>query len=197
MSHILKPLKNQKGILTLDLIFGLSLVLGGMIIVLALALTFTAVEVAQYIAFSSSRAYYAAHINEEKQRTRAQEKFDELISKPAIKSIFRRGWFGLEFLGATDYKSEYPISGAHSPLQGTVVKVQAKLLSFNVPFFGRTTEDDKGLSTSVNSFLGREPSTEECMSVNRERWKKIKAFTQPGKFLFTDTGDFVIADNGC
>ncbi len=192
-------LRNKQGILTLDLVFALSLTLGGMIIVFALALTLTSVEVAQYVAFSVSRAYYPAHISIEKQENLAQAKYESLIAKPAFKALFRPNWFELKFLGARDYQSENEdiISGSHNPMSGAEIQIQAKLLAFNIPFFGRTSKNEAGLKTKVNSYLGREPSTQECLQMTAKRWKKIKENINLGEFNIGDKGYYIITDDGC
>lgn len=200
-------IKNEKGILTLDLIFGLSLALGGMIIVFALCMTLSAIEIAQYVAFSTSRDYLAGHVNESAQRSLAGKKYSELVNSPAFKNFFRKGWFELtpvnQFRNGAigDYKSEYDdvITGSYSPFFGTEVRLQAKLLSFNVPFFGPTTSSDQGLSTRVNSYLGREPTAEECINMTAQRWNSIKqeAANSNSGFVPTGAAYYLIVDDGC
>lgn len=198
MKTFLSVIKNQKGILILDSIFSMSLVLGAAAVVFALTLTLSVIEVAQYVAFSTSRAYYPAHITPERQRQLAEEKFNQLENLPAFRSLFKGGWFEIKLVDIRDFKDQYAgnISGNHSPLSGAEIEIQAKVLSFNVPFFGRTSSDD-GLKTKVNSYLGREPSRAECMAVNQERWRKIKENVNLAGFSIGDAGYAVIADNGC
>ncbi len=193
-----KHIRNQNGILTLDLIFALSLTLGGMIIVFALSMTLTSIELAQYIAFSVSRDYLPAHVNPEKQTALAQLKYDELMAKPALKAFFQPGWFELKFLGARDYQPDYDdvISGSHNQMSGAEIQLRAKLLAFNVPFFGRTADGD-GLQTKVNSYLGREPTAAECIEMTSQRWKKIKESLNIGGYNIGDNGYFPITDDGC
>lgn len=195
----MKHLKNNKGILTLDMIFALSLTLGGMLVVFALALTLSTLEVAQYVAFSVSRAYQPAHVTMEKQTERAQAKYDELLAKPSMKNLFKPNWFELKFLGARDYQEDYEdvINGSHNPMTGVEILIRAKLLSFNVPFFGRTSSSETGLQTKVNSYLGREPTTEECLAMTAQRWRKIRADVNPGGYRISDAGYAIITDDGC
>lgn len=200
MKKLFTPFKNERGILTLDLVFALSLTLGGMIIVLALTLTFSSIEVAQYIAFSVSRAYYPAHISQQKQEDLANRKYAQLTSKNSpLRAMLRPGWFDVQLVGVGDFKSEYEdnITGSYSPFDGAEVRIIAKLLSFNIPFFGRTSSSDSGLQTKVNSYLGREPSTAECKAMVEQRWQKIKANVGLGGFNIGDTGYYTIMDDGC
>ena len=196
----IKILRNQRGVLTMDVVFAFALVAGTMLITLALALTLTAIEVAQYIAFSTSRAYYSANATPQAQEAQAQAKYDELIAKKPFQALFQSRWFELKFSGAGDFRGSFDsaIAGkTYNPLWGTEVQISVKILGFNVPFFGKTSTSDQGLKTAVNSFLGREPSTEECLRFNAERWKKLKDLVGTGANPLPDTGYFIIADNGC
>lgn len=195
---MISSLRNQKGFLALDFVFGLSLAGGALLIALAMCLTLTVIEVAQYVAFSTSRAFYAAHASPEAQANQAFGKFTELTSKPVMKSLFRGNWFSLSFMGADDYTPTYNDVTAiksHNPLQGTEVQVDAKILGFNIPFFGRTTSTGEGLQTAVNSYLGREPSNRECREFNKKRWEKLKAAADAS--AISSQIYYVIADNGC
>lgn len=191
---------NQRGMVTLDFIYGLILVSGGFLVAIVIAFTLATIEVGQYIAFSTSRAYLATRFSVTDQEAAAEAKFDLLMSEKSLASFRKGDWFEFTFTGARDFRGEYSDSvdsgRGTSMLQGTEVLINAKVLGFKIPFFGSTTESGEGLSTAVNSLLGREVSDEECLNFNQMRWRKIRALAPQGQAL-PDSGYAVIADNGC
>ena len=199
-NHAKKILKSEKGYMALDFVFAISLIGGAMVIALSLCLTLTVIEVTQYIAFSTSRAYYAADESEAAQEAHAMKKYDDLMTHSVLKKMLNSSWFKIDAPVVGDHTADYDdvLAGkTHNPLKGAEIKIEAKLLGFRVPFFGKTTSSGDGLKTAVNSFLGREPSTEECSRMTRERWNKIKKMAGTGAGGLPDNGYFTIEDNGC
>ena len=74
---IKKTLSNEKGILTLDFIFGSMVVFGLSSVIFSFGMTFSVVEVVQYMSFASARNYSLAHYDENRQRERGEQKYQE------------------------------------------------------------------------------------------------------------------------
>jgi hypothetical protein len=190
---------NQRGIVTLDFIYGLVLTCAGFVIAITIAFTMAVIEVGQYVAFSTSRAFLPTRFAVEDQVGAAAAKFEQLLSEPSMRVFKNSDWFEMTFPGARNFKPEMEdaIAGRGSNmLWGTDVRINAKVLGFRVPFFGSTTESGEGLQTAVNSLLGREVSDEECLNFNAQRWEKIKALAPQSQAL-PNSGYSVLADNGC
>src|SRR5688500_13725644 len=135
---------NNRGALTLDFIFAITLVTGLAGILMALSLTLSVVEIVQYAAFASSRAYFASHKNMDKQAEQAKAKFDQLKANKALALVFKGDWFEITYVPGHDFRSEYANPIEISTFVGTRVVFSAKMLKFNVPFFGATGEDENG-----------------------------------------------------
>lgn len=190
---------NQRGLVTLDFMYGLVLTAGGFVVAITIAFTMAVIEVGQYVAFSTSRAFLPARYSYEDQVNAAQAKFDQLINERPMRVFKNSDWFEMTFPGARNFLPEMQGSindRGYNMLWGTDIEINAKVLGFRIPFFGATTESGEGLSTAVNSLLGREVNDEECLSFNAQRWEKIKAFYPASQSLSND-GYAVIADNGC
>ena len=87
---ILKTLKNEKGILTLDFIFASMLVFGLSAIIFSFGMTLSVVEVVQYMSFTAARNYSLAHLDEDRQRQRGEFYYQRLASNPEFAAMVNR-----------------------------------------------------------------------------------------------------------
>jgi len=172
---------NSRGILTLDFIFALMLGMGFTIVFFAITLTLSHVEVAQYLSFSVARTAYAAHETRSLQISLGNEKYNQLRNRPIFKAIFNKGWFTIPQQPAfgnplTGFNAEYqtdPNEDSENFI-GARLTVRARILEFNSPFLGSTTTKPETGTANVQTFLGREVSTQECReNFNRQRWTHI------------------------
>jgi hypothetical protein len=184
--------------MTFDFIFALTLTLGFTALFAAFALTLSAVETLQYVAFASSRVYYGSHISQKEQRQLAELKFTQLRKTPGIGVMINPAWFDLK-LKVGDFSSEYNRTTPRDIFEGAYIDFSAKLLAFSIPFFGSTTNDEDGFSARVTSFLGREPTSEECQNFNQQRVEALLKKIGNGELnTYADPKAYVpIADNGC
>lgn len=202
-------IKNNNGIITLDFLFAFVLVMGFSGILFSLTMTLTVAEITQYITFASARQYSISHINEAEQRNVAYEKYQKLVSNPVFASFYNNDWFEINQQNVTigDHADIYPEYG-NQPLginlfQGTGTKFIAKMLDFHIPFFGSTSNSDKGggFETYIGSYLSREPTYAECWRFNNRRWEAIKQLNQNGTSQYDQAGNnnayLAISDNGC
>jgi hypothetical protein len=175
-------LKNERGILTLDFIFAMIMMFTFTAILFAFSITFTAVEIAQYATFAASRAYFAAHKDQETQTDVATRKFASLVSaeKAPLSTLFKNGWFELKGVTLDDFNSEYSSDpeGDTDTFVGARTVFTAKILKMRFPLLGETTDED--LSAEINSFLMREPTFTECEAFTAARLRNIKNIPQTG-----------------
>ncbi|MGE3973865.1 MAG: hypothetical protein AB7F59_04990 [Bdellovibrionales bacterium] len=192
---------NQRGSLTVDFIFGLVLASGVSAILVALCFTLSIVEVAQYVAFSTSRVYFAAHQTEAQQIQRAEDKFKELLAYRSMKQLLTGPWFSVTYVTTGDLRSEYPPVDLNDSdtFYGTRLAIESKVLNMKIPFFG-SVGSDNGFKSNINSFLGREPNFDECQRFEEDRWNKFRALNptfQPSASVQVSDPYVTIMDNGC
>lgn len=190
--------------LTLDFLFAIVLILGFSALTFILTFTLSMASVVQYITFASARNYQAAHLTNGDQEARAKAKFAELVGDPVFKPLFKNGWFVLD---------AEPTVGDHAQIipgfkeagqdkdqfWGAGTSFTAKVLDFQIPFFGSTTDDGSGgtgFKTYIGSYMGREPSAKECLDLNAVRWTKLRSL---GNYSQGSSGNgyFPMSDNGC
>lgn len=204
MKHLFASAKrtiaNERGILTLDFIFSLLMMFAFAAIIFAFTITFSAVEIAQYATFAAARAHFAAHKNSDEQEKLGQEKFNALVKNPnaPLGTFFKNGWFTLSDVQIKDFNSEY----ATDPNQdsdtfiGARATIVARILQMKFPLLGETSDDD--LSATINSFLMREPTEEECLQFVRARFQRIQALKGGFAFGTVQPNSYaVIMDDGC
>ncbi len=214
----LQTLKNQRGVTTVDYLFSFVLVSGFSLVILTFSATLSVVEIVQYMAFASSRNYFASHTTEDQQKAAARKKFAELKANSVIAPLLNGGWFSVpddslivDFnipAKYNDYQGYAPSDPRLNLVHGVIVEFSAKILDFQIPFFGATRKTDSGggseksgFTTHITSFLGREPSFEECRQFGNARWGHIKNLQNTvGAAAYskaTSAQAVEINDNGC
>lgn len=163
---------NQSGALTLDFIFALVLVLSMTMLLGVFSFSLSVIEGVQYLTFSSSRAYFAGHINPEEQKKAAEAKFAELSATGSYKKLLRKDWFNVTIDKVGDSGQTYGRSDDRDVYEGVRTKIVVGLLELQIPFFG-STKGDTPFETYLTSFLGRESTTQECMDVVKARFEQI------------------------
>lgn len=208
---LFKPIKNSRGMITAEFIFAMVLAAGLCIVLFGVTFTLSMAEVAQYIAFSASRAHSASHIDQNKQREMGLAKFNELINTPALKPLLNNadgGWFQVqsppEIRGGGQegsFNNEYSIGGIPNRAVHTGVrfKFTTKLLNMRIAFLGSTTEDGEPLGANITGFLIREPSAAECTASVQKRYTQILELDQRFKVLGRAGANKYIPmeDSGC
>ena len=127
-----------------------------------LTLTLTYASVVQYITYSSARRLSLGDLDKATQEGKGGEKYSQLTSELLKKSA----WFDVSG-PQTDFNTEYTESGHRNLFYGVFVSFTSKLISFRIPLLAE--DGDQGLTTTIGSYLGREPSKEECDQFNREK----------------------------
>ncbi len=207
----LSVLNSERGILTIDFIFAFIMVMGFASLMFALSMTLTLVEVTQYITFASARNFYAAHIAPPAQEAMATNKYEELTNDPVFAPLYKNGWFSIQhppIVGDISIKfPEYQPTKAGDPnlFWGVGTSFVARMLDFNIPIYGSTTNEGDGsgdgFNTFIASYLGREVTTNECVNFSRSRWISIRKLSTIGSVGYSantsDGGYLTFTDDGC
>ena len=176
----------QKGVLTVQFLFGFIIVSGFMVVFALLTLTLVVSEITQYITFSASRSLFLSHVDPETQIERAKKKYKSLstdfrfFSSPDGNA--QNKWFDIkedilpgDGLGLNE-SHFVPDPPETNLFYGVWTHFQARVLDMDMLFLGKTTEqtgDDAFRVKSIGSYLGREPSQKECEDFTKERWNEI------------------------
>ena len=206
-------MRNQKGFITIDFLFAFVLVMSFSTLLFALTMTLSVVEVTQYVTFAAARSYMPSNINAQQQEIRARIKYQQLTESPVLKPLYAGNWFAItkdpEVGDITALKfPQYRQPGPEDPnlFWGVGTTFTAKILDFQVPFFGATNPEGdgsgSGFQTYIASYLGRDPTTAECYNFNVERWRAIRNLPASGgaapySTSTQDQGYFLVTDNGC
>jgi hypothetical protein len=203
-------IRNQRGLITVDFLFSMTLVLGLSALMFVLCFTLSLASVTQYVTFASARNFFAAHITPDAQGARADQKYQELISHPVFKPLYSNGWFKVDAQpNIGDHTQIIPefqeATGGTNKFWGVGTRFVAPVLAFEIPFFGSTVPDGdasgEGFATYLGSYLGREPSTEECLQFTAARWTAIRNLQVSGGAAYSTgtgaSGYFPQTDDGC
>ncbi len=188
---------NSNGGITLDFIFALVLVLSMTLLLGVFSFSLAIIESSQYIAYSTSRAYFPSHINQETQRREAEEKFEELTKSSGFKSFLKPDLFKLTVDRIGDFGDIYQRATVKDVLEGVRLKMVLGILDIQLPGLGTT--QGQPYETFVTSLLGRESTSEECQSFMQQRLNAL--FNVPGSTYSSSSIQpaqyFAFEDNGC
>lgn len=203
-------MRNERGMITVDFLFAIVLILGFTGLLFVVSFTLSVASVVQYITFAAARNYAVAAVDIDSQTTRAQLKYKELISNPVFKPLFSNGWYKVNAeanIGDhTKIISAYTEPAAQkNQFWGVGTDFVAKVLDFHIPYFGSTAPESdgsgSGFKTYMGSYLGREPTTNECIDFTAKRWEAIRNLEVQGAAGYstgTSTqGYFPMTDDGC
>lgn len=203
---------NQRGVVTVDFIFAIITVGAFTALLFSFSYALCVVEVTQYVAFSSARAFSVSNETMDKQKERARQKFEKLtVGNGPIASLYRGDWFTLVKPGALDVRaglggdgqqfSEDLAGGGDPPSRnwfgGVSAELTLNILAFRIPGLGATYENDESdFKTRVNAILWRESSAQECRDFMEQRRTALSTLPSGSKFYVP--GSYIpLEDNGC
>ena len=182
-------LRAQNGSITVQFVFAFMLVFGFIIGFFYLSLTLVVGELVQYATYSSSRYLSLSHSDPGAQKDVSQGKYNALLFSSGG-GIFRSGFFGnvgadkpfnldplpMTNIGLNQTPGMPGMQLSRNLFYGVWNKFQPKGLSLKVPFWGDSVQGAQhGLFDSViSSYLGREPSQQECQDFIEARWRMIR-----------------------
>ena len=167
--------KSSRGSLSFDFLIGITVSCLLLIFVILTSLTFSLVEVAQYIAYATARTYFIGHKNYDEHVGMAEGRYDDLNQK-----FFKAGsdtamskWFFLSGMSIYDSGRNAGFSEENRTRFGVGFTFTSKVLTMEIPFLGKVGSGTSGFAFPIAAFLGREVSTAECSST-------VGAFVQGG-----------------
>lgn len=202
-------IRNERGLITVDFVFSLVLIIGFTGLMFVLSFSLSIASVTQYLTFAAARNFAVAHMDQEQQAQRAQAKYLELLNSPILKPLYTNGWFSVdEQLTVGDQTKAIPgfANSAVNTFWGAGTNFTARILDFQIPFFGSTTPDGddgkgSGFKTYLSSSLGREPTAAECIQFTAVRWTAIRNLQVSGGTSYSTgtsaQGYFPMTDDGC
>ncbi len=196
-ARALAVIHNEYGMITLDFIFAFTVAISVMMVLFAVTVTFAMVEVAQYVTYTTSRAYAGAHDTPGMQADLGNARYKEVMALSAIKTFLTGDWVAVGKPTLQDFSDEYPETEATNHVfVGAQITFNAHLLHLNVPFFGQTATDSGVGQATLNSYLMREVSTQECReNFTKKRFENLK---QIGPYSAAPAAEeALITDNGC
>ena len=183
-----------RGSLTVQFLLGFSLIIFFIMLFTAMTATLALSEVTQYITFASARALFLSHENKFKQEEAAQEKYKEL--KDIFKVFFQGTAFKIEDEGNLGLQTAYPSSNTSPYLfYGVWTFFKPKLLVVNT-LWGGTEEPESYFDATIGSYLGREPTQENCDTFNQKRGQFIISNQPSSSYSFPNITP-IGSDNGC
>lgn len=204
--------QNQSGLIIFDFLFALILAAGLGVLLFSISYSMVAVEVTQYVSYSTARAHLASNKDPAEQASKARKKYESLVgSKNAVGTLYQNGWFETAKSSEVDIRqgitgdgksfSDDLAGGSDSPERnwflGVSVPFTIKLMKFKFPFLGDTAPDhDDGFKTRLNTMLIRESSIKECKDFIENRRSALGAL--PSATTYYDPAAYVpMEDNGC
>ena len=199
----------NKGSLTVQFLLGFVLILSFVALFLMMTLTLSVSEIVQYITYSSSRQLFLGHSDKSAQIEKAKKKYDKLTKEDfqfkfddnfLIKITPVDDWGPNTFRGLNNSQAGFAVQPNEPNLfYGVWTDFNPKLLSVDT-LWGSTDIPDPELKTTIGSYLGREPTKDECEKFNQERWNKIQGWINNAGVLRPRTSsnsDGADSDNGC
>ena len=187
-----KPKKTQRGFVTIPFLVAFVIVMFLILSFFRLSLTLTYASVVQYITYSSARRLSLGDEDKDTQISKGESKYSQLTSDLLKQST----WFDVPASPQTGFNTEYEETGYRNLFYGTFVPFTSNLISFRIPFIAE--EGEQGLTTTIGSYLGREPSKKECDEFNETKKDEIQTLIDSQYSDITANISFSVAsDNGC
>lgn len=196
-----KKKNSSRGVLTLDFIFSFLVMYGLSSVFALMAMTLMMSSIAQYITFAANRAHISGHIDENRQREMGVRKFEQLVGQLApFFGTNTQSWFQVQ-INEPDPPQPFG-NQANQWKYGFTVDYTANIMkNASFPIIGGPGDGDGGANfgtARLKAYMYREPSTDECIQFNRQRWEKILSrFTNLGGYISGSDAYGSSPDNGC
>ena len=206
-------LTDNRGLLTVQFILATFISLSIIIMLFMLSITFVHISVTQYMSYSTARRLSLGDESKDKQIALAKAHYVNLRGQFFKPSAYHGPgqWFEISPSlqdGDLGFASGCPgasqrITGVSYPrnpqadrclFYGVRIKFKSNVTDFRIP--GLIDERTQNEMANVMSFLGREPSQEECKNFFRDKEQQLKSVWNPGSWGTSSTSNQE-GDNGC
>ena len=159
--------KSSQGFLTVQFMLALVFIMFFIVSFLGLALTLVHASLTQYLTYSSARKLALGGETKSSQKDAGKNKYTTIrqdLFNTAFQTSSGSDWFYISDAGIgpnpnySNQESSDP--GARRLFFGSYVEFKSNVTNFAVPLWTDKTSGD--LETSIGSYMGREPSREEC-----------------------------------
>lgn len=216
-SKIMEIHHDEAGFIFADFIFSLVLVLSSCTILFVLCFSLAAVEIGQYITWTTARAYSAANITADKSVFSGKQKFVKIATQFPLLTGANTDtfWFQLvlQDVGNNDslianlqqINNRNALSNGEprQPWTGAAAELDVGLFRrLRLPFIGKLSDDEDVFKYNLKAFILRNPSQQECLEFFKQKYdegiSKIEGSWGNRSFLTNNGTDFVpMEDNGC
>lgn len=192
-----------RGSLTVQFLLGFVLILTFIMLFASITLTLTTSEITQYITYTTSRHLFLSSGDINLQEEAANDKYLSLRNHAHLKKLFSKKLFiiknNLEFDNGLGINKRFQTNTDIPNLfYGAWTDFTPKILEVDT-LWGSTEEKQSFFKTTIGSYLGREPSIQECQNFVQKRWDLIRQKHQSygGQYISPHSKYKVFMDNGC
>jgi len=179
---------SREGLITIPFLLVLIVILFFFLSFLFLTMTLAHVSITQYMSYATARKLSLAGKDIGGQKDKAVVHYEKLrgqIFKPGAYTGNPGDWFvvspnvdpsnqlgDIEAIGVRDFNNQY--GNRRNMFYGAAVDFHSKIIKFHIPILVKKDQGAKEVKAKVMSFLGREPSQENCEAFNKQRGIKIR-----------------------
>ena len=181
-----KKRKKNQGIITIPFLLVIVIILFFTLAFLMLSMTFVHVTVTQYLTYSSARKLSLGGIDSVERLEAARNQYKNLRAQffnPNAHSGQPGDWFFIQKEldeGTDDTEQENAVQGDYPESNNIVDRFygintgfKSQILNLNIPFLIENEDDQINNLVRVSSFLGREPSEQECKDFHETRVEQM------------------------
>ena len=164
--------QQKKGSLSVDFMFGISILSIALIFIVLLSLSLVYAEVSQYVTYASARKYFAAYETPSMARRETLSKYREMRDSLFPKNI---GWFSIgvndnpnsvDIFVKPDYqKMRLSENFLQKASFGIYIEYTSKVFGMKIPFL---KDEESSMFFPTASLLGSEPNKQlSCKMISR------------------------------
>ena len=196
---------SQKGLITIPFLLVMIIVLFFFLSFLFLTMTLAHISITQYMSYSTARKLSLAGKDIDEQKTQAAAHYDTLRNQIFKSSAYTGNtgdWFVISSktnppeLGRIGGYGDQPLNWKNM-FYGAAVEFQSRIIKLHIPFLVKQDPDTEAVKAKVMSFLGREPSQEDCEKFNKLRGTKFPSEYSSLPFFDASIVNTEKGDNGC
>ena len=196
--------RKERGSITISFLLISFIFLFFILSFLFLNMTLVHVSVTQYISYSSARRLFLSNQSQKDQFDSTIGHYDNLRNQFFSPGVYRGGsgdWFAIpENINRTNIGTNafiyYPEDNTYRKrFYGVNLLFKTFILKLKIPMLA--TSEDKPLSARVGSFLGREPSEDECKEFYKKKYEQIKELCDNKDCPGIQQPEQADPDNGC
>ena len=173
--------QSKKGSLSVDFMFGISILSIALIFIVLIGLSLVYAEIAQYVTYSSARKYFASHSTQLVAATEAQKKYKELQGDlfPPDNSWF---YIGINdnpnsppiFVNSQSNKMPFDDKAPQRITFGIYTEYTSKVFGMKIPFL---KDASRSMFFPTATVLGKEPNREDSINfLSRQPSENNKEF---------------------